>query len=197
VGVVANSLPDVTPAAHRQLAEEMIARGGAIVTELPSQTKQNGRFFIPRNRIIAAMAAGTVVVESAESGGSLSTAAFADGYNRTVMALPGRGTDVSSRGCNILIRNRKAQIVLSGGDIARELMWDLGLETIEEPRREPLPLNDDESRLLAHFDSEPISIDVLQQRSSLSLGELSLTLMNLELSGAIRQLPGKRYEKIV
>jgi DNA processing protein len=76
-------------------------------------------------------------------------------------------------------------------------MWDLGLETIEEPRREPLPLSDDESRLLALFDSEPISIDVLQQRSSLSLGELSLTLMNLELSGAIRQLPGKRYEKIV
>lgn len=197
IGVLANPLPNIAPSAHERMAAEFISRGGAIVSELNSQTKQNGRFFIPRNRIIAGMAAGTVVVESPESGGSLSTAAFADGYNRTVMAVPGRVTDGNSRGCNLLIRNRKAQIILSGRDIANELMWDLGLDSIEEPQREPLPLTDDEARLLAYFDSEPISIDVLQQRSSLSMGELSLTLMNLELSGAIRPLPGKRYEKII
>lgn len=197
VGVLANPLPQISPSAHERMAAEFISRGGAIVSELSSQTKQNGRYFIPRNRLIAGMSAGTVVVESPESGGSLSTAAFADGYNRTVMAVPGRVTDANSRGCNLLIRNRKAQIVLSGRDIARELMWDLELETINETQHEKLPLADDESRLLAYFDSEPLSIDVLQQRSSLSLGELSLTLMNLELSGAIRALPGKRYEKII
>lgn len=197
VGVLANPLPQISPSAHERMAAEFISRGGAIVSELSSQTKQNGRYFIPRNRLIAGMSAGTVVVESPESGGSLSTAAFADGYNRTVMAVPGRVTDANSRGCNLLISNRKAQIVLSGRDIARELMWDLELETINETQHEKLPLADDESRLLAYFDSEPLSIDVLQQRSSLSLGELSLTLMNLELSGAIRALPGKRYEKII
>lgn len=197
VGVLANPLPQISPSAHERMAAEFILRGGAIVSELSSQTKQNGRYFIPRNRLIAGMSAGTVVVESPESGGSLSTAAFADGYNRTVMAVPGRVTDANSRGCNLLISNRKAQIVLSGRDIARELMWDLELETINETQHEKLPLADDESRLLAYFDSEPLSIDVLQQRSSLSLGELSLTLMNLELSGAIRALPGKRYEKII
>ena len=197
VAVLANPLPSISPSAHERMAAEFISRGGAIVSELSSQTKQNGRYFIPRNRIIAGMSAGTVVVESPESGGSLSTAAFADGYGRTVMAVPGRVTDSNSRGCNLLIRNRKAQIVLSGRDIANELMWDLELESVEEPTREPLPLTDDESRLLALFDSESLSIDVLQQRSGLSLGELSFTLMNLELSGAIRQLPGKRYEKII
>lgn len=197
VGVLANPLPQISPSAHERMAAEFISRGGAIVSELSSQTKQNGRYFIPRNRLIAGMSAGTVVVESPESGGSLSTAAFADGYNRTVLAVPGRVTDANSRGCNLLISNRKAQIVLSGRDIARELMWDLELETINETQHEKLPLADDESRLLAYFDSEPLSIDVLQQRSSLSLGELSLTLMNLELSGAIRALPGKRYEKII
>ena len=113
------------------------------------------------------------------------------------MAVPGRATDGNARGCNLLIRNRKAQIVLSGRDIANELMWDLELDTIEESPREPLPLTDGESRLLALFDSEPVTIDALQQRSGLSLGELSLTLMNLELSGVIRPLPGKRYEKII
>lgn len=197
IAVLANPLPEIAPSAHERMAAEFISRGGAIVSELNSQTKQNGRYFIPRNRIIAGMSAGTVVVESPESGGSLSTAAFADGYNRTVMAVPGRVTDGNSRGCNLLIRNRKAQIVLSGRDIANELMWDLELDTIEESPREPLPLTDGESRLLAYFDSEPVSIDALQQRSGLSLGELSLTLMNLELSGVIRPLPGKRYEKII
>ena len=197
VAVLANTLPKMQPAAHERMAAEMISRGGAVVSELNSQTKQNGQYFIPRNRIIAGMTAGTVVVESPEAGGSLSTAAFADGYNRTVMAVPGRVTDSNSRGCNLLIRNRKAQAVLSGSDIARELMWDLELDSIEEPQREALPLTDDERRLFDLFDTEPITIDLLQQRSGLSMGELSLTLMNLELSGAIRLLPGKRYEKII
>lgn len=196
IGVVANPLPAITPAAHTRLAEDMIARGGAIVTELNSQCKQNGRYYIPRNRIIAAMTAGTVVVESPETGGSLSTAAFADGYNRSVMAVPGRITDSNSRGCNLLIRNRRAQAVLSGRDIAAELMWELGLEQ-QGPERERQPLTEDEERLMALLDSDPLTIDQLQERSGLSLGELSLTLMTLELSGAIRQLPGNRYEKLL
>lgn len=195
VGVVANPLPAITPTAHEHLAADMVARGGAVVTELNSQCKQNGRYFIPRNRLIAAMCAGTVVVESPEAGGSLSTAAFADGYGRTVMAVPGRVTDNNSQGCNLLIRNRKAQMILSGRDIAEELRWELALEHTEPPR-ESQPLTSEEERLLSLFDSEPITIDVLQERSGLSSGELSLTLMTLELSGAIGQLPGKRYEKL-
>ena len=197
VGVLANTLPSVSPAAHRALAADIVSRGGALVTELNSQTKQNGNFYIPRNRIIAGMSAGTVVVETPESGGSLSTAAFADGYSRSVMAVPGRITDINSRGCNALIRNRKAQAVISGRDIVQELMWELGMESMPETKREILPLTDQEQALLALFTSEPISIDTLQVASSLSSGELSLLLMNLELSGAIRKLPGKLYEKSI
>ena len=197
VGVIANPLPQITPAAHQHLAEDMIARGGAVITELSSQTKQNGRYYISRNRIIAAMTAGTVVVESPESGGSLSTAAFADGYNRTVMALPGRATDLNSRGCNLLIRNRKAQAILSGEDIAREMMWEMGLDSVEAPKRTPQPLTDDEARLIALFDDAPMTFDSLLMRSGLDIGELSLHLMTLELSGAIRQLPGTPYDKLI
>lgn len=197
VGVLANTLPSVMPVANERLAAEMVARGGALVTELNSQSKQNGRYFIPRNRIIAGLCAGVVVVESGESGGSLSTAAFADGYNRQVMAVPGRASDSSSRGCNMLIRNRKAQLILSGEDIARELMWELGLESEPREVREALSLTDEERAFMDLFDSEPIGIDELQARSGLSSGELTLMLMNLELSGAIRPLPGKRYEKSI
>ncbi|MBR5812291.1 MAG: DNA-protecting protein DprA [Alistipes sp.] len=197
VGVLANTLPSVSPAAHRALAADIVSRGGALVTELNSQTKQNGNLYIPRNRIIAGISAGVVVVETPESGGSLSTAAFADGYGRSVMAVPGRATDNSSRGCNMLIRNRKAQAVMSGRDIASELMWELELTSEPAPQREKLPLTDQEQSLLVHFGQEPITIDALQVASGLSLGELSLLLMNLELSGAVRQLPGKQYEKLI
>lgn len=197
VGVVANALPDVTPTVHERLAQDMIASGGAVVTELNSQTKQNGRYFIPRNRIIAALCAGVVVVESAESGGSLSTAAFADGYNRAVMAVAGRAVDANSMGCNALIRNRKAQMILSGRDIVEELHWELGLSEVPCQKCEPLPLTDEEAQFMTLFADEPLSLEVLQLRSGMSAGELSLMLMNLELSGAVRQLPGKLYEKLL
>lgn len=196
VGVIANPLPNVTPAANERLAAEIVGRGGAIVTELCSQTKQNGRYFIPRNRIIAGLSAGVVVVESPAEGGSLSTAEFADGYGRSVMAVPGRVTDENSRGCNVLIRNHKAQAILSGRDIVAELMWELDLEEMPAERREQQPLTTDEERLLACFDSEPMHIDTLLERSGMSSGEVSLHLMTLELSGAVRPLRGGMYEKL-
>lgn len=99
---------------------------GALVTELHSQSKQNGNFYLARNRIIAGLSAGCIVVESPDSGGSLFTAHCADSYDRTVMAVPGRITDRASAGTNHLIRNRKAQLVLTADDVIRELMWDLG-----------------------------------------------------------------------
>ena len=143
------------------------------------------------------VSAGTVVVESGESGGSLSTAAFADGYSRSVMAVPGRASDSGSRGCNLLIRNRKAQLVLSGRDVVSELMWELGVEEPAEHAQAESPLSEAEQRFLEYFDSDPLTIDQLQLRSGMSLGDLSYMLMCLELSGAIQPLAGKRYEKII
>ncbi len=195
VAFVANALPRVTPPAHGRLAAEIIAAGGAIASEVSSQSPQNGRLYIPRNRLIASMSAATVVVESPESGGSLSTAAFADGYARTVMAVPGRATDSRSDGTNALIRNRKAALVTSARDIVQELMWDLG-EAPAEPERGKLPLSEEEQRLLDRFGEGPVPEEELLQASGLTAGELSLLLMNLELSGAIRRLPGKRYQKM-
>ena len=195
VAVLANALPSVSPAAHRALAEDILSSQGAIVSELNSQTKQNGRLFISRNRIIAALSAGTVIVESPASGGSLSTAAFADGYNRAVMAVPGRVGDVNSLGTNLLIRNRKAQLVLSGQDIASELMWDLEGSPVVADVAEERELSPEQERLLSLFDSDPLTIDTLLERSGMSAGELSLHLMNLEFAGLLHQLPGKAYEK--
>lgn len=194
VAFVANALPQVTPPAHERLAGEIVSAGGAIVSEVSSQSRQNGRLYIPRNRLIAAMSAATVVVESPETGGSLSTAAFADGYGRSVLAVPGRATDTRSRGTNALIRNRMASLVTSAEDIAAELMWELDIAQAA-PAREPSAQSDGERRLLSCLGGEPVTAEDLMQASGLTAGELSLMMMNLELSGAVRRLPGKRYEK--
>lgn len=197
VAVLANALPGVSPAQHAGVARDILAEGGALVTELHSQSKQKGNFYLARNRILAGLSAGCIVVESPDSGGSLFTAHCADSINRTVMAVPGRATDRSSAGTNHLIRNRKAQLVLSADDVIRELMWDLGEDPATFRPSAPTPeLTAGETQLLGHFTDDPVDLETLAARSGLDPGELAALLVGLELSGAIRQLPGNRYMKL-
>lgn len=198
LGILANPLPGVTPVQHTAVAREMIERGGALITELHSQVKQNGTFYLARNRIIAALSAGTVIVESPDNSGSLVTAHCADSYNRSLMAVPGRATDKNSAGANHLIRNRKAQAVFSASDIIEELAWDLELENTPGRKRPMTPeLTPDEKGLLGCFrTTDPLSAETLGELSGLNPGELATLLVGLELAGAIRQFPGNRYMKL-
>lgn len=198
IAVLANALPGVMPAQHTATAREILDRGGVLVTELHSQAKQNGNFYLARNRIIAGMSAGCIVVESADSGGSLVTAHYADSYDRTVMAVPGRATDRTSSGTNHLIRNRKAQLVLTAEDVVRELMWDLGEDPAALCRKTPAPaLTQDETNLLACFpDSDPVPVETLGQRTGFDPGRLTTLLVGLELCGIVKLLPGNRYMKV-
>lgn len=200
VAVVANPLPEVTPTQHTALAEDIIAHGGAIVTELPSTTPKKGCYYISRNRIIAALGNGTVVVESHTGGGALTTAQFADDYNRSIMALPGRVTDSASSGTNHLIRSRRAQLVTSAEDIINELMWELNVPTMPSTQSDlsTLDLTPDERGLLGCFrTSDPLSVSELMELSGMQSGELSALLMSLELAGAVRLLPGNMYERLL
>ena len=202
VAVLASVLPNVSPAPHRALANEIIAKGGAIVSELHTNTRQNGTYFVARNRIIAGMSCGTLVVESPASGGSLITADIADSYGRTVMAAPGRLTDVASVGTNNLIRSGKARLVLTASDIIDDLGWNSSLRVARHGQNiSPCSRVDELSeRHRLVYDiiaaSTTTSFVELLNRSQLSIGELSMVVMDLELHGVIRSLPGQRYEII-
>ncbi len=197
VAVVANSLPGVSPVPHNTIAREIVERGGAVVTELHSQAKQKGEFYLARNRLIAALSVGTVIIESPVGSGSLNTAAHADAYHRSLMALPGRPTDHQAAGTNHLIRTRKAQLVTSASDIVEELMWDMG----EDPQHFAEPpateeLTRDEAGVLSCFrSSDPLSIEELHALTGLAIGELTALLVGLELAGKVRLVPGNRYLK--
>lgn len=198
VAVLANALPAVTPPQHTRVGNDILDHGGALVSELHSRSKQNGNFYLARNRIIAGLSAGCLVVESPQSGGSLVTAHQADGYDRTVMALPGRATDRTSAGTNHLIRTRKAQMVLTADDIIEEMMWDLTENPARPRERKAAPqLTPDERGLLGCFRTDdPLTVEQLRDLCGLDPGTLATLLVGLELAGTIRQLPGNRYMKL-
>lgn len=198
VAVVASILPEVTPAPHRALAEDIVHHGGAIVSELHSRTKQNGNLFISRNRIIAGLSTGLVVIESPATGGSLATAEMADSYGRAVMAVPGRLTDSTSFGSNNLIRSGKARLILSANDIIDDLGWE---HTTPKPapitQHEGDNLTASQRLIISAFDSATtLDHAAILAATGLSIGELAMEMMELELKGHIRALPGKRYEKV-
>ena len=195
VGVVANALPDITPAMNRALARTMVEHGGAVVTEVSSRTPQNGNLYIPRNRIVAGVADGLLILESPAGGGSMHTARAADGYSRTVMAVPGRGTDTMSVGTNWLIRTGMAQLVSSAEHLFESMNWrpaDAVPEKLYVSERE---FNEKELRILAAIGDDGTPLDVIIERCGYSAGEVVATLLEMELSDVVCQLPGKIYEK--
>ena len=200
VAVIPDVLPDVSPSAHRALADDILAHGGALLTELNSATRRNpSLYLIPRNRIIAAMGEGLLVVESPLKGGSMITAGMADSYHRTVMAIPGRPADSRSEGCNTLIRRNVAQLVCSGSDIIDSLGWQTG-----PPHAQPAAngdatyaadLSDDERRIMAVLcDGEALDPDTVAARAGMDIAAVLSGLMILELNGAVRALPGNAFE---
>ncbi|MDR2890191.1 MAG: DNA-processing protein DprA [Alistipes sp.] len=198
VAVVANALPDVTPSQHSDIARDIVAHGGAIVTECHSGSKQTGDFYIARNRIIAGLAAGTVVVEAAHKSGALSTAGFALDYNRTLMAVPGRATDSQAFGVNGLIKSERAAMVCSGEDIVRAMAWDIyDPEVGEKPAKPVVGISSDAAGLLGCFTGgDAVSVDALCELTALSHASLAPILLELEFAGRVKRLPGGHYEKI-
>ena len=187
VAVLADVLPNVSPAAHRNIADQILKSGGTLVSELHSQTKQNGQLYIARNRIIAGLSMGTLVVESPASGGSIATADIADGYNRTLMAVPGRISDTTAFGTNNLIRSGKARLVMTASDIIEDLGWRVKEQKAEEVTEGyPSDLNADEQRVYdALKDHQSLDIPGLSAATGLTMGELTLVVMDLEMRGLV------------
>ena len=124
VAVLAHGLDRIYPSCHRNTAVEMLESGG-LLTDFPSGTEPDRPNFLRRNRIVAGISDCTIVVESAEKGGSLVTADIAFSYGRDVYSFPGRVGDSHSKGCNNLIRQNKAGLITSADDLLSALCWDI------------------------------------------------------------------------
>ena len=199
---VLGSGPDVLfPRSHERLAAEIIAKG-LIVSEYPPGTPPLAAHFPQRNRIIAGMSVGTLVVEAARRSGSLITARLAGNYGREVFAIPGSIHNPMARGCHRLIRDG-AKLVEEAADVLVELppLLQLTVATADPPNETPAceaPLASQPGyvELLAALGFDPSGISDLARRTGLTTAELSSMLLLLEMEGLVEALPGGRYSRL-
>jgi DNA processing protein len=199
MAVVAHGLDLLYPSRHVGHAQSIIESGGAIISEHFSGTALNPDLFPRRNRIVAAMCDCLVVVESKIRGGSMITAEIASSYNRDVFAVPGRPCDSMSQGCNHLIKSLKAVLCENATDIAKSMNWELhNTKGSKKARQAELfaQLDETEHSLVNLLKDGQKHYDELLINCNLPVHKLSYVLLELEMKGVLRSLPGNRYESL-
>ncbi|WP_235905353.1 DNA-processing protein DprA [Tautonia marina] len=201
IGVLGNGLGSIYPPEHAELAAE-VAASGAVVSEQPMEQKPLAGLFPQRNRLIAGLCLGVVVVEAAPRSGSLSSAHHAMEQNREVFAVPGPIDSITSRGCHALIRDG-ARLVETVDDILEELgPLARAVSVSSEPEapevRHPaeLSLTDHERAVLGHLDDLPRGIDELIVRTGLAPSQVMATMAILEMRRLIRRNAGNQFTRI-
>ncbi len=191
IAVVGTGADRVYPRRHLALAHR-IAERGLLLSEYPLGTAPLAPNFPKRNRIIAGLSLGTLVVEAAVQSGSLITAHLAVEMGREVFAIPGSIHAPQARGCHALIR-QGAKLVES----AQDILEDLQLATSAPHPVTAEPAEDDGDPLLQALGHDPVGLDALQARTGLSTPELQAQLLTLELDGTVRRLPGGLFQRLV
>lgn len=193
VGVLAHGLDRIYPFCHKNIAAEMVSKGG-LLTEYMSETNPDRPNFIKRNRIIAGLSNCTVVVESAEKGGSLITAEISHSYNHDVFAFPGKVGDKYSQGCNRLIKHQKATLICHADDLFREMNWSNTQAKTPVQRSFLIDFSDDEQKIIDLLSKEKnMHLNTLCVTLDLAMSKLSPLLFELEMKGVISCMPGGIY----
>jgi len=189
IAVVGTGVDIVYPASNRALTQR-VREEGLVLSEFPLRTPAIAHNFPRRNRIIAGLARGVLVVEAALRSGSLITARLAADAGRDVFAIPGSIHSPLAKGCHRLIRDG-AKLVESAHDIA----GDLGLERTTQAPPEVIAPGPN-AELLALIGHDPVDLDTLATRSGRDAGSLSAALLELELAQDVERLPGNRYQRL-
>ncbi|MCK9544432.1 MAG: DNA-processing protein DprA [Novosphingobium sp.] len=199
IGVIASGIDIAYPPEHAGL-QEQVAVEGLLVAEQPPGTEPLARHFPSRNRIIAGLAAGTVVVEAAPKSGSLITARLAGEYGREVMAIPGSPLDARSHGCNQLIR--EGAVLVQGPEDVIELLSGFdgaprsGLrETAPVSFAFDEPAETDPADISALLTAAPVAVDELIRQSGESPAAVQFALLELEIAGALVRHAGNRVSR--
>ncbi len=204
IGVLGTGVNVCYPKENKKLYEKVLERG-AIISEFPLGTHPSPENFPIRNRIVAGMPVGVVVVEGAQYSGSLITARLAMEFGREVFAVPGNVTQPVSFAPNQLIR-QGAKLVTNGEDVIEDLPTPIraALVRAEAPESAQLNLlaaaclNSSEKKIYELLTTdEPVHIDDIMERSGLNSSEVLATLFDLEMKGIVRQLPGKQFAKVL
>lgn len=197
VGCLAHGLNQVYPKVHKKYMVD-VEKNGGFYTDFWSSATFERNNFLKRNRVIAGLSEATIVIESAEKGGSLVTADIANSYHRDVFAVPGRVTDSQSVGCNNLIKHQKALMLSNPLDIPYILNWQL--EAVNTPvvqKQLFVELNTTENAIYNYLKGKgKQQLDGIALNCNMPVFKVAGVLLNMELKGVIRPLPGKLFEVV-
>jgi DNA processing protein len=196
VACLAHGLNQIYPRTHKKYMTKVEENGG-FISEFWSSDSFDRNNFLKRNRIIAGMSQATIIIESAEKGGSLVTADIANSYNRDVFALPGRANDSQSKGCNNLIKTQQAHLFTSAAD----LIYMLGCEFEEKPKPQQkqlfVDLTEEEQTIFNYLkDKDKVLFDIIAIECKIPTYKVASILLAMELKNVIRPLPGKLFQII-
>lgn len=197
IACLAHGFHMIYPKAHKKYVNEVNSYGG-FLTDFWSCNSFDRNNFLKRNRIIAGLSQATVVIESAEKGGSLVTADIANSYNRDVFALPGRVTDSQSLGCNNLIKYHKAHILTTPLDVPYILNWTLEHDKKPAIQKQLFVALDASEKTIYKFlkQANKQQLDAIALNCKMPIFKVASILFDMELKGVIRPLPGKLFEVI-
>jgi DNA processing protein len=197
IGVLAHGFEDFYPKAHKKYVTEVENNGGFITDFWHNETPLRENF-LKRNRIVAGISEATIIIESAEKGGSLVTADIANSYSRDVFAVPGRSFDKFSKGCNNLIKQHKAAMLTSSQDLIEFLNWDLEKKPKKEIQKQLfVELNETEQQVVDFLVANGKEVlDSIAINCNVPIHQATTILFNLEMKGVVKPLPGKLFEAI-
>ena len=195
VACLAHGLDQIYPKVHKKYMVDMEKNGG-FFTDFWSTDNFDRNNFLKRNRVIAGLSEATIVIESAEKGGSLVTADIANSYNRDVFAVPGRITDSQSVGCNNLIKQQRAHMLTTPLDVPYILNWQL--QDAQKPaiQKQLFVELDATEKVIYNYlkENEKQQLDIIAINCNLPIFKVAGILLNMELKGVVRPLPGKLFE---
>lgn len=198
LAVLGTGIDQIYPAEHDTLAEKIIQQG-ALISEFPIGFKPTRQSFPQRNRIVAGLCGGTLVVEAARGSGAMMTVDFATEFGRLIFAVPGRIDNPSAGGCNGLIKNG-AKLVEDVDDILEE--FEYLIPPKPEGREDPVhakpqvQLNESEKQILEYLGREDSDQDAIIRGTGLSASVVATALLMLEMKRQIKSLPGRKVRKI-
>jgi DNA processing protein len=193
IGVLGHGFKTIYPSVHASTARSMISKGG-LLTDFLSDDLPERNNFLKRNRIIAGLADATLVVESGIKGGALITADIANSYNRDVFAIPGRPDDQWSSGCNSLIKNNRAALVETAGDIEYFLNWKSEKSKAPVQRTLFSELDENEKQIYELLlRNGEMNIDTICRTTEIPVYKLSSLLLQMEFKGVVKCYPGNLY----
>jgi DNA processing protein len=194
IGVVGHGLDTIYPSQNSNLARQMIKTGG-LLTEFRSKTGPDKHNFPARNRVVAGLTDATIIVESSVKGGSMITADLAGDYHRDVFAVPGRTIDLKSGGCNKLISESKAALLMDADQFVETMGWTSDKKSPSPRQKEMfIDFSENEKKVVELLrTNESLSVDELNFRAGISASILASALLNLEMQGFLKSLPGSRY----